>query len=193
MRISPRRSCTPSSSGSGSASGSRLPTQRTDREHASIHNMSAPPRTEVRAEKRGIADRIVVFSLIYALTVRGFLEKHERPEKLPNGRDFEEIPWNYSSDERSTIRVRWPSPGDLFARIGEPKHLPITADFLIGWRVGILTDGSYLCPDPQIVAGVQARCSGNLYLSRRDPDLSWERLLSAPIAFDEPAISALFP
>jgi hypothetical protein len=109
-----------------------------------------------------------------------------------NGRDFEEIPWNYSSDKRSTIRVRWPSPGDLFARIAEPKHLPITADFLIGWRVGILTDGSYLCPDPQIVAGVQARCSGDLYLSRRDPDLSWERLLSAPIAFDEPAVSALF-
>ena len=56
-----------------------------------------------------------------------------------------------------------------------------------------LDRGSYLCPDPQIVAGVQARCSGNLYLSRRDPDLSWERLLSAPIAFDEPAVSALFP
>ena len=49
-----------------------------------LHNMSAPPRTEVRAEKRGIADRIVVFSLIYALTVRGFLEKRERPEKLPS-------------------------------------------------------------------------------------------------------------
>ena len=73
------------------------------------------------------------------------------------------------------------------------KHLQVTADFLIGWRVGILTHGSYLCPDPQIVAGVQARCSGNLYLSRRDPDLSWERLLSEPIAFDEPDISALFP
>ena len=146
--------------------------------------MSVPSRTEVRAEKRGIADRIVVFSLIYALTVRGFLEKHERPEKLPNGRDFEEIPLNCSSDAHSTIRARWPSPGDLFARIGEPKTLPIAADFLIGWRVGILTDGSYLCPDPQIVAGVQARCSGNLYLSRREPDLSWERLLSAPIAFE---------
>ena len=36
--------------------------------------MSVPSRTEVRAEKRGIADRIVVFSLVYALTVRGFLE-----------------------------------------------------------------------------------------------------------------------
>ena len=65
------------------------------------------------------------------------------------------------------------------------------ADFLIGWRVGIYADG-WLCPDPRIVAGVQARCSGNLYLSRRNPDLSWERLLSPSIAFDEPTISALF-
>ncbi len=39
-----------------------------------LHNMSVPSRTEVRAEKRGIADRIVVFSLVYALTVRGLLE-----------------------------------------------------------------------------------------------------------------------
>ena len=158
-----------------------------------LHNMSAPPRTEVRAEKRGIADRIVVFSLVYALTVGGLLEKCERPENLPEGKEFQAVPWDCPSDPGVTIRERWPSPGDLFARIGDPKPIQITADFLIGWRVGILTDGSYFCPDPQIVAGVQARCSGDLYLSRRDPDLSWERLLSAPIAFDEPAVSALFP
>jgi hypothetical protein len=109
------------------------------------------------------------------------------------GRIFRKSHGNSSSDEHSTIRARWPLPRDLFARIGEPKHFRLTADFHIGWRVGILTDGSYLCPDPQIVAGVQARCSGHLYLSRRNPDLSWERLLSAPIAFDEPAVSALFP
>ena len=94
-----------------------------------VHNMSAPPRTEVRAEKRGIADRIVVFSLVYALTVRGFLEKHERPEKLPNGRDFEEIPLNYSSDERSTIRLRWPSPGDLFAQNRRAQASPNNGRF----------------------------------------------------------------
>ena len=158
-----------------------------------LHNMSAPPRTEVRAERRGIADRIVVFSLLYALTVRGFLEKREQPEKLPKGREFEAVPWGWSPDDRAAIQARWPSPGDLFSRIGDPKYLQIAADFLIGWRVGILTEGCYLCPDPQIVAGVQARCSGDLYLSRRDPELSWEKLLSAPIAFDEPAVSALFP
>jgi hypothetical protein len=154
-----------------------------------VHNMSAPPRTEVRAEKCGI----VVFSLVYALTVRGFLKPGERPEKLPKGKESQAVPWDCPSDPCVTIRERWPSPGDLFARIGDPKPIQITSDFLIGWRVGISAYGSYFCPDPQIAAGVQARSSGDLYLSRRNPDLSWERLLSAPIAFDEPAVSALFP
>ena len=74
-----------------------------------------------------------------------------------------------------------------------PNHLQITAHFLIGWRVSIIPKPNswYFCPDPQLVAGVQARCSGDLYLSLRNPDLRWEKLLSAPIAFDEPGLSAL--
>jgi hypothetical protein len=155
---------------------------------ALLHNMSAAPRTEARAEMRRIADRIVIFSLVHGLVARGFLDASGAPEKL--GKDFQQ---DNPCDLRETIRARWPSPDDLFAQIGEPKPLPVEADFLIGWRVGVLTNGGHFCPDPQIVAGVQARCSGNLYLSRRSPDLSWERLLSAPIAFDEPVVSALFP
>jgi hypothetical protein len=160
-----------------------------------VHNMSVPSRTEVLAEKRGIADRIVVFSLQYALIARGVLEAPEVPEKLPKKKEFQDAVQDGSPDLRVTVRARWPSPDDLFTRIGEPKPLPIAADFLIGWRVGIMTEANswYFCPDAQLVAGVQARCSGDLYLSRRNPDLSWERLLSAPIAFDEPRISALFP
>ncbi len=50
-------------------------------------------------------------------------------------------PWDSSSGLRVTIRARWPSPSDLFTRIGEPKPLQITTDFLIGWRVGIMADG----------------------------------------------------
>jgi hypothetical protein len=160
-----------------------------------LHNMSVPSRTEARAEKRGIADRIVVFSLTYALIARGVLEAPEVPEKLPKGKELQNVAQDSSSDLRVTVRARWPSPGDLFTRIGEPKTLQITADFLIGWRVGIITETNswYFCTNPQTVAGVKARCAGDLYLSRRNPDLSWERLLSPPIAFDEPAVSALFP
>ena len=99
--------------------------------------MSAPPRTEVRAEKRGIADRIVVFSLLYALTASGVLEAPELPEKLPKGRNF-----------RTSHGIAPPTCASRSARAGHhqatfspesasPKPLPIAADFLIGWRVGI--------------------------------------------------------
>ena len=94
-----------------------------------LHNMSAPPRTEVRAEKRGIADRIVVFSLAYALIARGVLEAPEGPEKLPKGKEFQEVAQDCSSDLRVTVRALWPSPGDLFARIGEPKTSPNNGRF----------------------------------------------------------------
>jgi hypothetical protein len=159
-----------------------------------LHNMSAPPRTGVEAEKRGIADRIVVFSLAYALTVSGLLDAPELPGKLAKERELQDVAWDSSSALRDAIRACWPSPGDLFAQIGNPKTLQIRDDFLIGWRAAVKTDAStwYFCPDPRLVAGVQARCSGHLYLSRRKPDLRWERLLSAPIAFDELGLSALF-
>ena len=156
--------------------------------------MSAPSRTEIEAEKRGIADRIVVFSLAYALTVSGLLDAPELPGKLPKERALQDVAWGCASAVvRAAIRARWPSPGDLFSQIGDPKQLQIKDDFLIGWRVSIMPKPSswYFCPDPQLVAGVQARCSGDLYLSRRNPDLRWERLLSASIAFDEPSLSAL--
>ena len=94
-----------------------------------IHNMSTPPRTAVQAEKRGIADRIVVFSLQFALIARGVLESPEAPEKkLPKAKRYQDFPKDGSPDLRVALQARWPSPGDLFARIGEPKTLPIAAD-----------------------------------------------------------------
>jgi hypothetical protein len=156
--------------------------------------MSAPPRTGVEAEKRGIADRIVVFSLTYALTVSGVLEAPGRRGKQPEEWQHQNLALDSSFALRAAIRSRWPSSRDLFARIGDPKPLQITAHFLIGWRVSIMPEQNswYFCRDPQLVAGVQARCSGDLYLPLRTPDLRWERLLSEPIAFDEPSLSALF-
>jgi hypothetical protein len=156
--------------------------------------MSAPPRKGVEAEKRGIADRIVVFSLAYALIVSGLLDVPELPGKLAKERELQDVAWDSSSALRDAIRARWQSPGDLFSQIDDPKQLQIEDDFLIGWRVVIMPKPNswYFSPDPRLAAGVQARCSGDLYLSRRNPDLRWDRLLSAPIAFDEPGLSALF-
>ena len=95
-----------------------------------VHNMSVPSRTEVRAEKRGIADRIVVFSLVYALIVSGFLETARAAGKAPKREGISgSRARDYSSDLRVTIRARWPSPGDLFARIGDPKTYPNSRRF----------------------------------------------------------------
>ena len=98
--------------------------------------MSAPPRTGVEVEKRGIADRFVVFSLAYALIVSRLLDAPELRGKFSKERELQDLVRDRSSDERDAIRARWPSPGDLFAQIGRPYPLQIKADFLIGWRVG---------------------------------------------------------
>ena len=159
-----------------------------------LHNMSAPPRTEVRVEKRAIANRIVAFSLAYALIAVGLLESSAALNTCSEKEKLLNAVLENSSSINAAIRARWRSPRDLFAKIGTPKTLPIAAYFLIGWRVGLITAPIqyFFCADPQLVAGVQARCFGELYLSYRSPDLRWERLLSPPIAFDEPNISALF-
>jgi hypothetical protein len=111
-----------------------------------LYNMSAPPRTEVRAEMRRIADRIVIFSLVHALIARGVLEAPDAPEKLPKAKDIQDRPQDDSGGLRDAIRARWRSPGDLFSQIGEPKPLPVEADFLIGWPVGIYADGGHSAP-----------------------------------------------
>ena len=155
-----------------------------------LYNMSAPPRTEVRAEKRAIADRIVVFSLVYALAVRGFLKPMRERKTCPKGREFQSIPWDRSPDLRDAIKgaghrrrtFRRNRRARPFDRVRFPDPL----------AVGVFTNGWH-CLDPQIVAGLQARRSAISTFPAAGPDLSWERLVSAPIAFDEPAVSALFP
>jgi hypothetical protein len=127
------------------------------------------------------------------LAVSGVLEAPGRRDKLPEEWQHQNLARDSSFALRAAIRARWPSPGDLFARIGHPKPLQITAHFLIGWRVSIMPEQNswYFCRDPQLVAGVQARCSGDLYLSLRDPDLRWERLLSPSMnnLFNRPSAS----
>jgi len=162
---------------------------------ALLHNMSAPPRTNVRVEKRAIAKRVVAFSLTYALVAGGYLDARAVMGNRPEAKELQRDILAKLPDLADAIRGNWSSPGDLFARIGEPQPLLIKADFLIGWRATIDAEekaGWFFCPDPQLAAGVQARCSGGLYLSRRAPDLTWERLLSQPIAFDEPSLNSLF-
>lgn len=151
-----------------------------------LHNMSCPPRTKVVLKGRPIAKNVVVFSLTLALFEAGLLEgKDPRTESNPTG-----APSLYQS-ACNAVRQRWRTPQDLFAAIGEPRFLEAGVDFLIGWRpLPAHAKLQFLiCQDPRLCAGVQARCAGTLYLSRRKPNLTWERLLDAPVAFDDPLVT----
>jgi hypothetical protein len=44
------------------------------------------------------------------------------------------------------------------------------------------------CKDPLLCAGILSRCAGSLFLSRRNPILSWDTLLDLPLAFDDDLI-----
>jgi hypothetical protein len=84
--------------------------------------MSAPSRTEIEAEKRGISDRIVVFSLAYALTVSGLFDAPELPRKLPKGRALQDVAWDSSPDLRAAIRARWHRRATFLLESAIPSH-----------------------------------------------------------------------
>jgi hypothetical protein len=100
--------------------------------------------------------------------------------------------------EEQRLRKSFATPTDLFATIGPPKAPQWTPDFLIGHRTSFLAliqDGSRdnlykpaFCEDPLLCAGILSRCVGAIYLNRRSPVLSWDTLLSPPLAFDDPHI-----
>jgi hypothetical protein len=150
-----------------------------------LHNMSCPPRTKAQMQGRPISPRVMVFSLLYALSESGFVDAV--PNCLRTTDKIDNSPGLF----KNWVQNHWREPQNLFEDIGEPTFLDVNVDFLIGWTTYQEHQALPLifCTDPCLCAGVQSRCAGTLYLSRRTPDLTWERLLRAPIAFDDPLVS----
>ena len=153
-----------------------------------LHNMSCPPRTKVELLGRPVAARVVIFSLMRALRAMDLLKAAgcHRPMGLMDPSFIDCAGW-----ARVAVLKQWKTPGDLFASIGAPTFLDVAADFVIGWRPQSqhLRLPFVFCNDPRLCAGVHAQCAGTVYLSRRKPDLTWERLLDAPVAFDDPLVT----
>jgi hypothetical protein len=150
------------------------------------HNMSAPPRTTVTLKRGPVSSRVVVFSLNYAMFVGGHVYGMKPVSADPLVRALE------IHDEAFAIVARsGRTPEHLFAKIGEPIFPKVAADFLIGWRPqrGDSVLDPLVCTDPRLCAGVLSKCAGTLYLSRREPQFTWEQLLRAPIAFDDSLLS----
>ena len=168
-----------------------------------LHNMSAPPRTQVTLQGRVISSQAVVYSLTYALFITAVVGTFP-------GQGFLRDILHHSSLLDADVRRKWRHPREMFAQIGSPIFPVTPCDFVIGWKplmdhFGVTHDPvpydpartedpppryrgpkPELCRDPRRCAGVLSRCARTLYLSRRDPDLTWETLLAAPVAFDEP-------
>jgi hypothetical protein len=152
-----------------------------------LHNMSCPPRTKVVLQGRPVSPRIVIFSLTHALVEARLLAAAGFPKTAGSLTSV----FDRLDAARNAVLQRWRTPQDLFACIGDPTFLDVAADFLIGWRPlpAHFALKPLICGNPGLCAGVQARCAGTLYLSRRTPDLTWERLLEAPVAFDDPLVT----
>jgi hypothetical protein len=163
-----------------------------------LHNMSVPPRTAALLGGRPVASGVAVYSLPFALIWTQLVPGGPYGHKL--GRLILHDP----AELAVTITATFPTPADLFRRIGRPLRPALHHDFLLGWRPtpGHLTEHCprpepapegwthpSLCCDPRRCAGVLARCYGTVLLARRAPDFSWARLLVSAVAFDEP----LFP
>ena len=152
----------------------------------SFKNMSVPPRTEFVTSHGVISSRAVVFSFPLAL--------HKFCGAILGRADFAG-PVPPVPQLLGGIRQVFPEPESFFGCVGRPLFPAWDVDFLIGSRFGNEQwqfperVGHVLCEDPLLCAGVLSRCVGTLYLSRRVPELTWERLLVHPVLFDDPLIA----
>jgi hypothetical protein len=159
-----------------------------NRGSGSCKNMSVPPRTRFDALRVAVSKRVAVFSFPWAaykfcsttLNLDAF--RHTDPSPT-------------LAQIRETLLHVFPTPEAFFERVGQPIFPAWESDFLIGFRFGdqngVFPEGvSYaFCEDPLLCAGVLSRCAGTLYLARRIPDLTWERILQPPLGFDDPLIT----
>ena len=165
-----------------------------------LHNMSVPPRTSAQLGGRPVASGITFYSLPYVLIIKEIVPGG------PFGPKLGHLIHHDPSELSARIIQTFPKPADLFRRIGPPEFPKLRHDFLIGWRpvpghsgedcprpeslpAGVTWSPPAYCRDLRRCAGVLSRCYGTVLLGRREPDLSWDRLLGPVIAFDEP----LFP
>jgi len=146
-----------------------------------LHNMSSPPRTSFEVKGTPVSVHVTVFSLTYALAKSGSLKT-----LIPGGK----ITAAHSGDHllvRDMILKHISDPKALFSKIGDPVYPDWHVDFLVGWRAseGPFSYRFEICTDPRLSAGVLSKCAGTLYLSKREPELTWDQLLALPLAFDE--------
>ena len=145
-----------------------------------LHNMSVPPRSEVRTELRSVHG-VTAISLVRCLRINGHLGASKTPRQssrrlLAGG---------------GPVWKRLEALGCSQQQIDAANHK--FSGVLIGWLKGIpkpSPDPQPVCADLALTVAILTRRIGNLYLSHREPDWSLNHLLETEFLCDDPRLIA---
>ncbi len=159
-----------------------------------LHNMSAPPRTQVKVEVRPVFGA-VIFCVSQCLRLNNFFD----PDWLIGETDFKALGRETAEWARNPgLRQFW---GDV-KQIGVT---PETADACarelggacIGWSKRIYPQATgrdqypahnRICTDLNLCLAILSRRAGNLFLSYRPPDYSRDQLFHWAFVADDPRL-----
>ena len=145
-----------------------------------LHNMSVPPRSEVRTELRSVHG-VTAISMARCLWINDCIAAVESPAQ--SARLLLEGP--------EPVWKRLEALGCSRQQIQAANHK--FSGVLIGWLKGIpkpSPDPQPVCADLALTVAILTRRIGNLYLSHREPDWSLNHLLETEFLCDDPRLIA---
>lgn len=142
-----------------------------------LHNMSVPPRTEVRIAVRAVYG-------VTAISLR-------RALRFNRGADSERIITRWRRASPVSDQARFPKLGCSPEQVEEANRT--FGGVLIGWIV-TRTDSTPdaetpVCEDLALTLAILSRRIGNLYLGHRAPDWSIAHLLEIEFLVDDPRLA----
>jgi len=156
-----------------------------------LHNMSSPPRTTIPSVQRAVWGRATLFSLGHALACNGLLPRRAKARgPLLGSEALHQRASARWKDDLTALLEEASSAGLLdLQRLALPVGACAPSGVLIGWQPPLTDEASETlvpCADIALTVAVLERRVGNLYLSSRTPDRSWQQLFAQPLAVDDP-------
>lgn len=157
-----------------------------------LHNMSAPPQTTVNYRTRPVY-RSVLVSLRHWLYYRKQFGGPQKKTKRP-------IEFTRSSSGDAVLKglgKLGTTSDSANAAAGQVRGVLIGSGGRLGAYPGVKEDNllgeerRFVCDDLDLVAGVLSRVVGNMYLSSRSPDYSWEAILKSYFIVDDPRVTGV--